>query len=61
MATTSELLTALTNARNTIRTKLVALGLVTAAAKLADCATAIDGIDEATFDAELRIQREQQR
>ena len=45
MATTSELLTALTNARNTIRTKLVALGLVTAAAKLADCATAIDGID----------------
>lgn len=45
MATTSELLTALTNARNTIRTKLVALGLVTAAAKLADCATAIEGID----------------
>lgn len=45
MATTSELLTALTNARNTIRTKLVALGLVTAAAKLADCATAVEGID----------------
>lgn len=44
-ATTSELLTALTNARNTIRTKLVALGLVTAAAKLADCATAVEGID----------------
>jgi hypothetical protein len=44
-ATTSELLTALTNARNTIRTKLVALGLVAATAKLADCATAIDGID----------------
>lgn len=44
-ATTSELLTALTNARNAIRTKLVALGLVAATAKLADCATAIDGID----------------
>ena len=30
--------------RNKIRTKLVALGLVTAAAKLDDCATAVDGI-----------------
>ena len=31
-------------ARNTIRTKLVALGLVTATAKLDECATAVDGI-----------------
>ena len=34
----------LQTARNKIRTKLVALGLVTAAAKLDDCATAVDGI-----------------
>lgn len=39
------LLTALTTARNTIRTKLVALGLVQSSAKLSDCATAIDTID----------------
>lgn len=39
------LLTALTNARNSIRTKLVALGLVTSSAKLSDCADAIDAID----------------
>ena len=32
-------------ARNTIRTKLVALGLVTATAKLDECATAVDGIE----------------
>ena len=32
-------------ARNKIRTKLVALGLVTAAAKLDECATAVDGIE----------------
>lgn len=34
----------LQTARNKIRTRLVALGLVTAAAKLDDCATAVDGI-----------------
>ena len=34
----------LQTARNKIRTKLVALGLVNAAAKLDDCATAVDGI-----------------
>lgn len=34
----------LQTARNKIRTKLVALGLVTAVAKLDDCATAVDGI-----------------
>ena len=34
----------LQTARNKIRTKLVSLGLVTAAAKLEDCATAVDGI-----------------
>ena len=34
----------LQTARNKIRTKLVALGLVAAAAKLDDCATAVDGI-----------------
>ena len=34
----------LQTARNKIRTKLVALGLVTAAAKLDDCAAAVDGI-----------------
>lgn len=39
------LLTALTTARNSIRTKLVALGLVQSSAKLSDCATAIDTID----------------
>lgn len=43
--TTSDLIQALTTARNTIRTKLVALGLVTSTAKLDDCATAISGID----------------
>lgn len=44
MATTQELITALTGSRNTIRTKLVDFGLVTATAKLGDCATAVDGI-----------------
>lgn len=44
MATTQELITALTGSRNTIRTKLVDLGLVTGTAKLGDCATAVDGI-----------------
>ena len=44
MATTQELITALTTSRNTIRTKLVDLGLVTGTAKLGDCATAVDGI-----------------
>ena len=34
----------LQTARNKIRTKLVSLGLVPAAAKLEDCATAVDGI-----------------
>ena len=34
----------LQTARNKIRTKLVSLGLVTAAVKLEDCATAVDGI-----------------
>lgn len=44
MATTQELITALTTSRNTIRTKLVDFGLVTGTAKLGDCATAVDGI-----------------
>ena len=44
MATTQELITALTGSRNTIRTKLVDLGLVPGTAKLSDCATAVDGI-----------------
>ena len=44
MATTQELITALTTSRNTIRTKLVDLGLATGTAKLGDCATAVDGI-----------------
>ena len=37
-------LTRLQTARNKLRTKLIALGLVTATAKLDDCATAVDGI-----------------
>ena len=37
-------LTRLQTARNRLRTKLIALGLVTATAKLDDCATAVDGI-----------------
>lgn len=37
-------LTRLRTARNKLRTKLIALGLVTATAKLDDCATAVDGI-----------------
>ena len=37
-------LTRLQTARNKMRTKLIALGLVTATAKLDDCATAVDGI-----------------
>lgn len=37
-------LTRIQTARNKIRTKLVALGLVTSAAKLDECATAVDGI-----------------
>ena len=44
MATTQELITALTTSRNTIRTKLVDFGLVVGTAKLSDCATAVDGI-----------------
>lgn len=44
MATTQELITALTTSRNTIRTKLVDFGLVPGTAKLGDCATAVDGI-----------------
>ena len=44
MATTQELITALTTSRNTSRTKLVDFGLVTGTAKLGDCATAVDGI-----------------
>ena len=37
-------LTRLQTARNRLRTKLIALGLVTATAKLDDCAAAVDGI-----------------
>lgn len=44
MATTQELITALTTSRNTIRTKLVDFGLVAGTAKLGDCATAVNGI-----------------
>lgn len=44
MATTQELITALTGSRKTIRTKLVDFGLVPGTAKLGDCATAVDGI-----------------
>lgn len=40
----SEHLLRIQTARNTIRTKLVALGLVTATADIDDCATAVDGI-----------------
>lgn len=40
----SALITSLTAARNTIRTKLVALGLVESTAKLEDCATAVSNI-----------------
>lgn len=38
-------ITRLQNARNTIRAKLVALGLVESSAKLDTCATAVDGIE----------------
>ena len=37
-------ITRLQNLRNTLRTKLVALGLVTSTANLDDCVTAVDGI-----------------
>ena len=37
-------ITRLQNLRNTLRTKLVALGLVTSTADLEDCVTAVDGI-----------------
>lgn len=37
-------ITRLQNLRNTLRAKLVALGLVTSAANLDDCVTAVDGI-----------------
>ena len=37
-------ITRLQNLRNTLRTKLVALGLVTSTANLEDCVTAVDGI-----------------
>lgn len=40
----STLISSLTSARNTIRTKLVALGLVTSTAKLEDCATAVNNM-----------------
>ena len=53
--TTSDLITALTTDRNTIRTKLVALGLVTSTAKLEDCATAVDGIkDNGAVNAQIK-------
>lgn len=42
---TSEQITRLTTARNTIRTKLVELGLVESSAKLDACATAVEGIE----------------
>lgn len=41
----STLIAAIQSARNTIRTKLQELGLVTSTAKLADCATAIDAME----------------
>lgn len=41
----SELIVALQTARNTIRTKLQELGLVTTTAKLEDCASAIEAIE----------------
>lgn len=40
----STLITQITTDRNTIRTKLIDLGLATNTSKLTDCATAIDGI-----------------
>lgn len=40
----STVISGITTARNTIRTKLVALGLVTSTAKLEDCATAVSNI-----------------
>lgn len=39
-------ITRLQNLRNTLRTKLVALGLVTSTADLEDCVTAVDGITD---------------
>ncbi len=55
MATTQELITALTTSRNTIRTKLTSFGLVTATAKLDDCATAVDGIaDNGAVDISVK-------
>ena len=42
---TSEQIARLTTARNTIRTKLVELGLVESSAKLDACATAVESID----------------
>lgn len=41
----SEQILRIQTARNTIRTKLVALGLVASTADIDDCATAVDGID----------------
>lgn len=37
-------ITRITTARNTIRTKLTELGMVSAAADIDDCALAVDGI-----------------
>ena len=44
MGQIQNLIDSLTAARDAIRTKLVALGLVTATADLADCAEAVSGI-----------------
>lgn len=40
-------ITRITTARNTIRTKLTELGMVSAAADIDDCALAVDGIARA--------------
>lgn len=54
-STISDLITALQTARNSIRTKLVALGLVTSTAKLEDCADAIDSIaNNGAVNAQLK-------
>jgi hypothetical protein len=48
-------ITRIQNARNTIRTKLVALGLATGTAKLDECATAIDGMtDNGAIDVSVK-------
>lgn len=51
----TEQITRLQNARNTIRAKLVALGLATGTSKLDECATALDGMkDNGAIDVSVQ-------